>query len=325
MASAYKLFYLACRGQRRSKAVWPRDKQYRARAGKCPCTGSSDPKTANRHSKRCKKRETGQGQRGRGRTAPARWRQQLLSAERAPSFLIAPVRAKRERTSVRPMAPIHDAAGAHDVEGLRRLLAEGVSPDATDFSARTPLHCLCHKIGLHATPDLAACIKLLVDAGANLEAVNCDGFPPLLYSISYPKIVSLLLEAGANVNATTNDVTALHFACWDSDTVDCVELLLAAGADVDARDGGEETPLVWALKGAPRGAPRALPLLLRAGAEIPTNNTDPYIVRVRNAGGFKKYEQAHITRITSILAPTPRLPPEMVRKIVEFWLHAGYY
>ena len=67
------------------------------------------------------------------------------------------------------------------------------------------------------------------------------------------------------------------------------------------------------------------PLLLRAGAEIPTNETDPYPVRVRNAGGFKKYAQAHLARITAILAPTPRLPPEMVRKIVGFWLHAGYY
>ena len=67
------------------------------------------------------------------------------------------------------------------------------------------------------------------------------------------------------------------------------------------------------------------PLFLRAGAEIPTNNTDPYIVRVRNAGGFKKYEQAHLSRITSILAPTPLLPPELVRKVLEFWLHAGYY
>ena len=72
------------------------------------------------------------------------------------------------------------------------------------------------------------------------------------------------------------------------------------------------------------------PLFLRAGAEIPTDDThaqfrDPYIVRVRNAGGFKKYAQEHLARITSILAPTPRLPPEMVRKIVEFWLHAGFY
>ena len=69
---------------------------------------------------------------------------------------------------------------------------------------------------------------------------------------------------------------------------------------------------------------RAWPLLLRAGAEIPTDETDPYIVRVRNAGGFKRYEQAHLARITAILE-TPLLPPELVRKILEFWLHAGYY
>ena len=75
----------------------------------------------------------------------------------------------------------------------------------------------------------------------------------------------------------------------------------------------------------PHNRRRVWPLLLRAGTEIPTNNTDPYLVRVRNAGGWKKYEQQHLARITSILAPTPRLPPEMVRKIVEFWLHAGFY
>ena len=66
------------------------------------------------------------------------------------------------------------------------------------------------------------------------------------------------------------------------------------------------------------------PLFLRAGAEIPTDNTDPYIVRVRNAGGFRRYAQQHLARIASILE-TPLLPPELVRKVLEYWLHAGYY
>jgi ankyrin repeat protein len=99
-------------------------------------------------------------------------------------------------------------------------------------------------------------------------------------------------------------------------------VLLAAGADINARTNSGRTPFNYAIAHDHR---RAWPLFLRAGAEIPTNNTDPYFVRVRNAGGFKRYEQAHILRITAILAPTPRLPPEMVRKIVEFWLHAGHY
>ena len=69
---------------------------------------------------------------------------------------------------------------------------------------------------------------------------------------------------------------------------------------------------------------RTWPLFLRAGAEIPTDNTEPYLVRVRNAGGFQRYAQAHVARIASILE-TPLLPQELVRKVLEFHLHAGYY
>ena len=134
--------------------------------------------------------------------------------------------------------------------------------------------------------------------------------------------MSLLVEAGANVNAAS-DVgnTALHYAA-SRGSLACVEVLLAAGADVNVRSTNWGTPFGTALAQDHR---RMIALYLRAGAEIPINETHPYIVRVRNAGGFKKYAQAHLARITAILAPTPRLPPEMVRKIVEFWLHAGYY
>ena len=226
-------------------------------------------------------------------------------------------------------APIHIAARARDVVELRRLLAGGVSPNAIDDSANTPLHYLCRSTYSNnfAVDDRVACFKLLIDAGANLEAVDRNGYTPLHYAANFANVetVSLLVEAGANVNvAEANGWTALHFAAYRDDRgdTDCVELLLAAGADINVRSVAGSTPLSNALVQDHR---RMFALFLRAGAEIPTNNTDPYIVRVRNAGGWKKYEQQHLARITAILAPTPRLPPEMVRKIVEFWLHAGYY
>ena len=229
------------------------------------------------------------------------------------------------------MAPIHGAAYRGDVEALRRLLAEGVSPDATDDRAQTPLHCLCRSTYNGGTYNGGAyngvlCVKLLIEAGADLEAVDRDGYTPLHLCPARTtnfQIVSLLVEAGANVNAVNNyGSTALHYAYANCDAVYLVELLLAAGASVNVRNASGRTPFDTVLDWDRR---RTWPLFLRAGAEIPTNITDPYLIRVRNAGGWKKYEQQHLARITSILAPTPLLPPELVRHVVSFWLHAGYY
>ena len=223
------------------------------------------------------------------------------------------------------LAEIHAAAIWGDHTTLRRVLAEGVSPDAIEprFYGRTPLHFLCDS---NIIPSLASglvvCFELLRDAGANLEAVDADGHTPLHYAadVTSTKIMSLLVEAGVNVNAVDSDgYTALHIAALGS--ADCVEVLLAAGADVNVRTNSGRTPFDYAIAHDHR---HMWPVFLRAGAEIPTNNTDPYIVRVRNAGGFQRYEQQHLARIASILE-TPLLPPELVRKVLEFWLHAGYY
>ena len=230
-------------------------------------------------------------------------------------------------------AAIRDAACDADVETLRRLLAEGVSPDATDFNtfiygANTALHYLCRwEANNCVADDRVACIKLLIDAGANLEAVDLNGHTPLQFAANFAnaEIVSLLLDAGANVNAVSDlGSTALHLAA-----LDCVEVLLAAGADINVRDNSGRTPFDNALSSDER---RTWPLFLRAGAELPAENSlpsflfqNPYIVRVRNTGGFKKYAHAHLARVTKTIGPKLDLPARPARLVVEFWLHAGYY
>ena len=103
------------------------------------------------------------------------------------------------------MGPIHDAAKLADVAALRRVLESGVSPDATERSTdRTALHILCQNSGTDRTDcDRAACFELLREAGANLEAMfhsckalHCAAFYGNL------SLLSLLVEAGVNVNAT---------------------------------------------------------------------------------------------------------------------------
>ena len=147
--------------------------------------------------------------------------------------------------------------------------------------------------------------------------------------------MSLLIEAGVNVNvANSGGYTPLHWAARGdfSRALECVELLIKAGAAVNAKATSAtsrgSTPFSVALR---RGENRRMwPLFLRAGAEIPVpnnmSNTDPYILRVQSAGGFKKYAQNHLAAMTKLfVANGRRLPPEVVRQIMKFWLHAGYY
>ena len=79
------------------------------------------------------------------------------------------------------------------------------------------------------------------------------------------------------------------------------------------------------------------PLLLRAGSELPKEempgghsgwrpvSEHPYLGRILSAGGFTNYERAHLEALTRTLSPKFALPPELVRTVVEFYLHAGFY
>ena len=84
------------------------------------------------------------------------------------------------------------------------------------------------------------------------------------------------------------------------------------------------------------------PILLRAGADLPAQTNSPYLQKVIDAGGWANYERLHLDRLTAMLTPKPtpndgrrrsrrrlsplrRLPPEVLRKIVAYAFHAGYY
>jgi hypothetical protein len=80
-----------------------------------------------------------------------------------------------------------------------------------------------------------------------------------------------------------------------------------------------------------------VPILLRAGGVLnrqhgegsstsSTRSCEDYLAKVDAGGGFKKYEQAHLATLTKTFEPKfTMLPKELVRHVVSFWLHAGYY
>lgn len=129
-----------------------------------------------------------------------------------------------------PQLDIHDAAAMGDLQRLRALLT--------------------------ADPALA-------------QAYSGDGFTPLHYVAFFSgnsAQASLLLEAGAEVDAVARNaqqVTPLHSAAAHRHNA-VIQLLLAHGANVNARQQGGETPLMEA---AQNGDSELVDDLLARGAD----------------------------------------------------------
>ncbi len=112
--------------------------------------------------------------------------------------------------------------------------------------------------------DLASVRSLLKASDVNLK--DQRGGTPLMYAAAYGSIeaMNMLLEAGADVSAKNAfDVTALH---WCSGDLAKVRLLVSKGADVNARSKQGRTPLLIAA--AHDGAFEIVKLLIEKGADI---------------------------------------------------------
>ena len=124
-------------------------------------------------------------------------------------------------------------------------------------AARTPLA---------AAGNNKAKLRLLIEAGANVNSYDYDGMNELMYAAGKGRAtaVKLLLEAGANVNA--KDLKGrgpLSYAAvghleslWTGEklcvsnegTNECTKLMVDAGADVNMRDIEWQTPTFIAVK-----------------------------------------------------------------------------
>lgn len=87
--------------------------------------------------------------------------------------------------------------------------------------------------------------------------------------------VAVALESGAPANATAvGGLTALMLASGMESGAGCVELLLAAGADVNKRDAKGMTALLHAARGGGHSAARTVTMLLAAGADARACSSD---------------------------------------------------
>ena len=196
---------------------------------------------------------------------------------------------------------LHLAADCGHTETVRYLVGlPDVEVDHTEGEGCTALHWAADK-------NHADMVQVLIDAGADIEARDTSRNSPLLWACGSGSLdaVKLLVRAGAGVSVTNNEghtfltaaadcghtetvrylvglpevevdhtdgegCTALHWAA-DMNHADMVQVLIDAGADIEARDASRNWPLLWACGS---GSLDAVKLLVRAGAGVSVTDSE---------------------------------------------------
>ena len=171
------------------------------------------------------------------------------------------------------MTVLHSAAWGNDTETIRMVVNGGADVNAADFAGFTPL--------IHAASNRNLdAVRLLLAKGADVNARSGDGsfqkvkagsialghFTPLTAAcpLGSRDLIAALLDAGAKVNVSdVRGMTPLMLATAnDRQNLDVIRLLIARGAEVNARSLAGETALDWAVK---IGAKPAIDALRHAG------------------------------------------------------------
>jgi len=192
--------------------------------------------------------------------------------------------AKPDTVNALSVTPLWIAADLGSSAIVARLLAAGADPNVAPQTGGTALM-LASRNG-----DVSS-VKLLLEHGANVNAAEqANGQTALMWGVSQrqPDVVSLLIRAGAEVNARSKQLKRVVLLCcptWPGDPEGTVEIdqggltpllfaaltgdadiarrLIDAGANVDETAAAGTTALAMA---AMRGFTELVSLLLERGA-----------------------------------------------------------
>ncbi len=141
--------------------------------------------------------------------------------------------AERERQrKVGTTTPLHTAVIDGTLAEVSTLIEAGADVDAISEDGETPLHLAVIATVEAYDEDGPAKVELLIEAGANLEVADHYGYRPIhLVAESFGNnalaVLQLLIDAGADVNAETEDGGRTPLAL--ARNLDIKELLQASG------------------------------------------------------------------------------------------------
>ena len=198
---------------------------------------------------------------------------------------------------------------------IAACLDAGESIRAKTTDGETPLHLAA------SYSDEPAVIRTLIEAGASLSSRNSDNHTVLCVAVirnENPAVIQALIDEGALTSdgcgpelPAQHALTPLHWAVGENANPDVAEILILAGADINALPLNQRTPLQHAA--LLQDNPAMVVLLIRYGADLggateyAALNENPEIMRVVIGAGASLSRGLHNsifnrnTAITEIL------------------------
>jgi ankyrin repeat protein len=169
--------------------------------------------------------------------------------------------------------PLYQAIRNRDLASLKSWLKTG-DVNTRDTRGATPLM-------YTAAFGTAEAMKLVLDAGADVNAKNSFDATALIWAAGDPVKSRLLLEHGADVNARSKQGRMpLMVAAHRDGSSEIVRLMLTKGADVTAKDAQGNGALMLASQ---NGDVETMRLLIASGADVNARDTFMGITPLMNA------------------------------------------
>ena len=132
--------------------------------------------------------------------------------------------------------PLYSATIRADIEGVKKALENGADINRQSENGYTSLMWACT---YSQTPEYAEVAKFLIAAGADVNICAIDGTTAILDAAeSSEEITMLLLENGADINASRNDGRGIFTSCifgilMANTDMGLAEFVLSKGIDVN--------------------------------------------------------------------------------------------
>lgn len=199
----------------------------------------------------------------------------VLASDQARVEMLLAKGADINKRNLQGLAPLHGAARQRDSNMIALLLKEGADPNVKDGDGWTPL--------LHAAfRNHVPSVEELVKGGADVDGPDRGGFTPLSIALEEGKFFAAkaLIDAGAKAETRLgkDELTPLMVIAskpqverraqslnQGPSSVEIAKLLIAKGADVNARSKAGVTPLMVA---AAHDNAVIAGVLIQSGADI---------------------------------------------------------